>query len=215
MAKDSIKAIFFDLGRVLIDFNHLQIVEKLSARCENHPRQETQTMFASIFRATQSLCSRFDSGHISPEDFHSEICREFRLDLSFQAFVTIWNETFKENPEVISLVKQLANQYTLVLISNTNPLHFEYILKEFPVISLFDASVLSYEAGLCKPDTRIYRTALARAGVEPSQSVYIDDILEYVVAAEKIGIRGIHFTSANVLKKRLAKLLLFNFSGMK
>ena len=165
-----------------------------------------------MFDPEEGLCNAFNAGKISPETFYSRITKEFGLSLPFESFVRIWAEIFTENREVTRMIEELSGHFRLFLISNTDPIHFKYILKTFPVLRLFESWVLSYEVGVCKPDERIYHTALSQAGVGADRSVYIDDVEEYIQAAEKLGIRGIHFTSEESLKKDLTDLLPFHFT---
>jgi putative hydrolase of the HAD superfamily len=212
MKKNSIEVIFFDLGKVIVDFNHFQIAEKLLPTAYSEQASDPKMIFDHIFHPIRGLCCDFNAGKISPEDFYSELRRAFGFDLSFEAFVPIWSDIFTENKDITGIIKELAGQFRLFLLSNTDPLHFSHVLKNVPALNLFEEWILSYEVGFCKPDKKIYQIALERAGIRADQSVYIDDMTEYVSAAEKIGIQGIHFTSAKNLKDSLSGLLPFHFS---
>lgn len=212
MKQNPIEAIFFDLGRVLIDFDLTRIAENLVSASRNRRDSDPKAVFDWIFDPGQGLGHTFSEGKIPPETFYSRITRKFGLSLSFDSFVKIWAEIFTENREVTRMVEELSGNFRLFLISNTDPIHFKYIVETFPVLRLFESWVLSYEVGVCKPDERIYQTALSLSGVRAGRSVYIDDIEEYVQAAAKLGIRGIHFTSAESLKKDLKDLIGFRFT---
>lgn len=207
-----IETIFFDLGRVIIDFDHLRIAKQLLGKAVRRTDVPPEVLFEWLFDPTQGACSAFDRGQISSEDFFSHICSTYGLELNFDEFSRIWNETFKEIPEVSRLIKQLASKYPLYLISNTNSLHFDYIVERFPVLKYFQSYILSYREGLCKPNPELYRTAVTRARTQASRSVYIDDIAPFVHAARELGFHGIHFTSPGQLENRLATLLPFKFS---
>jgi FMN phosphatase YigB (HAD superfamily) len=205
MKNDSIEAIFFDLGGVVVDFNHYQIAEKLLLKADKQDGLEPREIFMWLFHPDNGLCCAFDTGKISPEDLYSSICKKFGLSLSFKSFARTWSEIFTGNREIIQVINALAGHFRLFLISNTDPLHFQYILKTFPVIRLFEAWTLSYEVGLRKPDEKIYRAALLRSGVVPSRSVFIDDNRENVEAAEKVGMKGVHYKTANLLLRYCLK----------
>ncbi len=211
MSNDSIEAIFFDLGGVVVYFNHYQIAEKLLLKADKLDGLEPQKMFVLLIHPNEGLCCAFDTGKISPEVLYDSICKKFELSLPFESFVKIWSEIFTENQEITQVINALAGHFRLFLISNTDPLHFQYILKRFPVMKLFEAWTLSYEVGLRKPDEKIYQEALSRAGVDPHRSVFIDDVRENVEVSKKIGMQGIHFTAANLLQKELSQILSFNF----
>lgn len=207
-----IEAIFFDLGRVIIDFNHMPIARKLLKKAVHKTAVPPDEVFDWLFAPVQGICSAFDRGEISPEDFFSRICSRYGLELTFKEFGSIWNENFKEILEVSRIIEELSSHYPLYLISNTNSLHFDYIVERFHILEHFQAYILSYREGLCKPDPEIYHAAVTRARTQADRSVYIDDIAEYVDAARQLGFHGIHFTSAPDLKSRLTALLPFQFS---
>ena len=97
----------------------------------------------------------------------------------------------------------------LGLISNTNPLHFHYILTKFPVIHIFDKWILSHEVGFKKPDVRIFQKAMEWASVEPKKILLIDDMKRHVEAAVSLGMQAIHFVSAHQLEQELSMRLEF------
>jgi putative hydrolase of the HAD superfamily len=98
------------------------------------------------------------------------------------------------------------NGYYLILISNTNELHFDFIRENFKVIELFDDLVLSYRIGYSKPHKEIFREALKRAGSSPEECLYIDDIEGFCKAAEDMGINSIVYRSTEQLIKGLEEL---------
>jgi putative hydrolase of the HAD superfamily len=212
MNERRIDAIFFDLGRVVVDFDHFPIAQKLLETAVEPGFLHAEEVFQWLFHPSRGVCCAFDSGKISPEGFYREICEKFGLSISFLEFTKIWNDIFSENEEVTEMVKELSGNIPLYVISNTNSLHFEYIAERFPVLELFDARILSYKEGVCKPEEKIFRAALSRSGTEPDRSVYIDDIEAFIRAAEGLGFNGIHFTSAQALKDRLTDLLPYQFS---
>jgi len=194
---NQVKAVIFDLGKVIVDFDHHAISTGLS-RFSPYPED---AIFRAIF--SSGLAHRFDSGCISPEDFYAQLKQELRLSASFEQVQRIWNNIFSMQSGIDSLIEQLSRSFTLVCLSNTNIWHFTHCRETFPVLERFNAFVLSYEAGVCKPDPQIYRLAVNAAGARPGACIYIDDILEFVTAGESIGLRGIHFVSVAQLTGRL------------
>jgi putative hydrolase of the HAD superfamily len=92
-----------------------------------------------------------------------------------------------------SLVRKLAkeNKYQLFLLSNTSPLHFEYIKQKYDHVNLLMKFALSYELNSLKPDDIIYTRTIEYLEIEPFESVFIDDLQENCDAAEKFGINTI------------------------
>ncbi len=201
-AQDAVTTIIFDLGKVIVDFDYFEICRKLAASCPFSPEQIFEKIFPS------NLVQQFDTGRISPEEFYATIGHELSLSISRDQFRDIWNSIFTLNPGIEKLIQTLARRYALVCLSNTNQWHFEYCRQQFPVLSLFPAYVLSYRVGACKPQAKMFQTALMTAGAAAHQCLYIDDILEFVQSAAALGIRGIHFRSVEKLQAELAELCM-------
>lgn len=200
LAHDTITTVIFDLGKVIVDFDHFAICRSLAADSVFSPEQIFEKIFSS------SLEQQFDTGRISPETFYEKIGHELSLSISRDRFRDIWNNIFTLKPGIEVLLQTLARKYMLVCLSNTNEWHFEYCRQQFPVLSLFSAYVLSCRVGACKPDAKIYKTALVTAGAQAHQCLYIDDILEFVQSAASLGIRGIHFMSVAQLQGELTAM---------
>jgi FMN phosphatase YigB (HAD superfamily) len=213
MNEYNIEAIFFDLGRVIVDFDYAPVVRKLLAASRKDDSLDFATLFDWFFHPTRGANRAFDCGRITPEQLYDELRRHFGITLCYEDFVSLWNGIFSENREVTEMIETLAADFRLFLISNTNPLHFQHISDHFSVLRRFEAFFLSYRIGACKPEEMIFRTALSQARVEVSRSLFIDDVSEYVEAAKRLGLHGCHFTSAKSLKNYLSALLPYDFSS--
>ena len=127
--------------------------------------------------------------------------------MSFDQFVTIWNDIFTENEDVSDIVRSLKGKVRLGLVSNTNALHFDYIASRFPVVHSFDRWFLSHEVGFKKPAPEIYRKAIEWASGEPEKILFIDDSIANVEAAVSLGMQGLQFVSARQLREELSMRL--------
>ena len=184
---DEIKVILFDLGRVLVDFDHLRAAQRISSFCSKTPRQIYDLFFES--QATIA----FEAGKITPEDFYLQVKQMLDLRLSYDSFEPIWNDIFflsAKNRSVFGLVNALRANYKIAILSNINVLHYEYLRKNFPVFGAFDKVFLSFQLGLIKPDMEIYNLVVRDLGVSPQEIFYIDDRPELVESARSLGIRG-------------------------
>ncbi len=95
--------------------------------------------------------------------------------------------------ELVDYIRSLRSRYTTALLSNAwNDLR-DIITNRWNFADAFDVMVISGEEGVMKPDPRIYQIALERSGVQPPETVFIDDFIENIEAARKIGMHGIHF----------------------
>ena len=195
------KAIIFDLGNVLIDFDHTIAARRISCFTDKNPEEIFNLFFDS------KLTSLFEEGKISPQEFFLKVKEILNLKLNFSEFVPIWNEIFfltENNRAVYNLAKALKNRYKLALLSNINILHFEYLKKNFPVFDVFQNIITSFELGFQKPHPLIYKKALAELGIASPQDVfYTDDRTELVEKARELGLRCVVFQDAAQLKRDL------------
>jgi putative hydrolase of the HAD superfamily len=216
MTQPPIEAILYDLGNVILPFNNYQIAEKLSRSAQRKEFQDPQKLFSYLFDLQKGVINRFDAGEVSPREFFQSIRENLGLSLSFDEFVPIWTDIFVEDQEVSQIILSQKGRWRLGLLSNTDPLHFNYILSNFPIVKAFDTWILSYEVGFKKPAVEIFQKAIEWASVEPQKILFIDDVKTHVDVAISLGVHGIHFISAEQLKKELSlKLYLPERPGKK
>lgn len=195
---DSIKVVLFDLGRVLVDFDHRRAAERISSFCP-----KTAVEIYNLFFESHATTA-FEAGKISPEDFYQQVKQMLDLKLSYDSFIPIWNDIFflsPKNRSVFKLVNTLRSKYKTALLSNINTLHYEYLKKNFPVFGVFDEIFLSFQLGLIKPDQEIYHKVIRKLNVSPQEVFYTDDRADLVESAKKLGIRGCVFTGLEQLIK--------------
>ncbi len=154
--------------------------------------------------APTGLVERLECGSIEPEDFYRGLCRTLELELSYAEFQRIWNGIFTETILPEAMIAGLAANYRLVLLSNTNRIHFDMLRQTYPFLRYFHQLVLSFEVGAMKPDPRIYQAALQAAGCLPGECFYTDDIKAYTDAARQLGIDAVQFESAGQLSRELS-----------
>ncbi len=202
-----IEVILFDLGNVILPFNHYPIAEKLATFSRNKHPLDPAHIFDYLFDRLHGSVNAYETGKISSEQFFQSLKRAFRLQIAFEEFASIWNDIFEENKEVTRMIRSLKGRKKLGLISNTNPLHFDYVLAKYPVLHLFDRWILSFEVGYKKPAPEIFRIAIDWASVAPEKILFIDDLKPHVDAAISLGMQGIQFLSSQQLRERLGDLL--------
>ncbi len=159
---------------------------------------------ATRLRSTD-LIQRFETGLVSPEQFVEEVCAVLEMKrIAYEEFCDLWTSVFLADtliPE--SLIARLGNRYRMMLLSNTNPIHFNMIRANYPLLLHFDDYVLSYEVGALKPSAKIYEDAVARAGCSAEECFFIDDILMNVEAARQAGMDAVQFQGAQQLEEEL------------
>jgi glucose-1-phosphatase len=193
--------IIFDLGKVLIDFDHRIATAKL-APLSRMPAEEIYSLFFD-----SKLTKQFEEGQIEPGEFYGKVKRILKLKLRYEQFVPIWNQIFflsEDNREVYALARKLKESYTVSMLSNINALHFAYIKEHFPIFDAFHHVFTSYELGHMKPDPRIYSIVLKQLNVKPGEVFYTDDRAELIEKARTMGIRAYQYTGVAQLKKDLS-----------
>ena len=200
MYNHNIKAIIFDLGNVLIDFDHTIAAKRISEFCAKSPKEIFNLFFDS------ELTGLFEEGKISPSRFFLKVKEMLSLRLDYDEFLPIWNEIFfltEENQAVYNLAKTLRERYKIALLSNINILHFDYLKKNFPVFEAFHRIITSFEAGFRKPHPAIYTLTLSALQALPQQTFYTDDRTELIKSAQALGIKSFVFRGVAQLANHL------------
>lgn len=199
-----IKLFVFDLGNVILPFDNRVIAQKLHARSALRDRFSPSDVFEYLFDWENGAVNGYEEGLSSSLEFFSQLKERYELDLGFDEFKEIWNNIFTENAEVRDIISSLKAQgFPLFLLSNTNELHFTYILERYPVVHLMDEFILSHEVGAKKPKRRMYDAIFERTDARADEVFYIDDMAPYVEEARGMGIRGLVFRTASGLRRAL------------
>jgi glucose-1-phosphatase len=193
-----IRAILFDLGNTIVPFDFRRGYARMEQACPwpaaEIPRRVGRT----------DLVQRFETGAVGPEEFVRLLCAELDLRMTYAEFCDLWSCIFLPDtliPE--SLLASLARRCRLVLVSNTNAIHFEMIRASYPLLRHFHDYVLSYQVGATKPSPRIYREAIARAGCAPGECFFVDDMAVCVEGARGEGMDAVRFESLSRLERDL------------
>jgi glucose-1-phosphatase len=199
MVKETVhRAILFDLGGVLVDFDFARAFRALEGLCPHAVPEIRRRLLAS------GLVERLETGLIEPRDFAAELCVALDLKMDYDHFCRLWSCIFTEPLVPESLVVALAGRYRLLVLSNTNAIHFEMLRPKLAVLAHFDHLVLSYEVKAMKPQPEIYQAALRLAGCRPEECFYTDDMPAYVEGARALGIDAVQFKSVDQLRREMA-----------
>lgn len=193
------KAIIFDLGGVLVDWNPKYLFEKviddedkrnyfLQHIC-NLDWNEEQDAGRSIKEATEELVTRHPEWK---EHIHTYYDR--------------WEEMLAGpihgTVDILKAVKDTGN-YKLYALTNWSAELFPRALELFHFFHWFDGRVVSGEEKMRKPAPEFYQVLLDRFHLEPEETLFIDDSLRNIKAAEALGITCIHFQNPQQLKEAL------------
>ena len=192
------RAIIFDIGRVLVRIDVARAMQGLSAGAHLFPKE----VWKSIEHDPR--WQDWQEGRITPRDWHLHISKRLGTKLTFEKFIDVWNLVLDPQPQLAnSFLQKLASEYTLALLSNTDPIHVQHLEKSYGFYEYFSHRIYSCGVGASKPSPLIYREALRACKVSAARAVYIDDIPDYVEAARRLGMGGIVFRSAEQLSEDL------------
>ena len=201
MPAGQVRAIIFDIGRVLIRIDVARAMSGLASGLALSPEE----LWHSIEKDPR--WRDWQEGRISAHDWHLHLNRRLGGDLPFPKFTETWNQVLHPEPlQDSSFLKNLSKKYKLALLSNTDPVHVAYMESRYDFFSLFPVRVYSCAVGAAKPSPIIYREALRGCRVQAREAVYIDDIPAYVEAAQALGMQGICYQSPDQLRLQLAEL---------
>src|SRR3989338_2254454 len=195
-----IKAAIFGWNGVLIDSPATAIVEYCAARLGTTP--------AILTPALNRHLPSFQDGSVDERQFWSNVLLAGRIcgtipsgSLCSEAF----RVSYEERPTMFGLVQTLHNNgYSTALLSNTEPPAVDFWKeRNYPG---FDQLIFSCEAGLVKPQSVIYELALERLGIEAGEAAFVDDKVLCVRGAERVGIKGIVYSSEEQVRRDLIEV---------
>lgn len=194
-----IKAIIFDLGGVILK-HRFDLIGYILSQIFPISKKEGDK-FWNDYRV------RLLTGDLSSEQFLKEIKGHTRTNLSLNELSKMWRELYvvsaEVDGEVLDFVKQLRNRYKVYLLTDTIDIHDEYN-KTRKIYERFDKVFKSHEEKLSKAEgKKIFLNILRKINIKASNCIFIDDLDEYVKAAENAGIKGVVFKNLPQLKEEL------------
>lgn len=201
MPSARIRAIIFDIGRVLIRVDISRATSGLASGLSLTPEE----VWSAIEKDPRWL--DWQEGRISPRDWHLHVTKRLGASLTFEQFTEVWNRALDPKPiQSESFLEKLSKKYRLALLSNTDSIHMTEEEARFPFFRFFPIRIYSFRVAASKPDPVIYREALKACKVRAEEAVYIDDITAYAEAAQRLGMTGIVFRSPQQLQSDLRAL---------
>ncbi len=208
----TVKNIIFDFGNVLFDLDLPKIERGL--------RQFYGDQFE---KATGQLRERqvfelYETGGLSSEEFVDALRMAVTPHIAPEEVVNLWNSIFIEMPRHrFDMLLQLRQHYKVFMLSNINEIHADwidaYLLREHGIDGFqsiyFDAVYYSHLIRLRKPHLEAYEYVLSDAEIKPEESVFIDDLMPNIEAAEKVGIRGLWHEPGTEVAERLRDFLRY------
>lgn len=191
--KSRIRNIIFDLGGVMLDLD----VSKTYRAFETmgFPQEELTNN-----KKHRKIFWQFEIGKLSPEKF----CKNVELALGRKVptgeIENAWNAMILGfRSEKIELLQNIASTYRIFLLSNTNYLHekiYSRMLAEtfgLSMSDLFEKHYYSHLLGMGKPDPEIFKYVLEENELIAGETLFVDDSLQHIQSAQKLGIQCFHF----------------------
>jgi len=183
-----IKAIIFDFGNVFLNLDIAEALENTLKVLEIEYISEDMITINHLY----------EEGNISTSDFLLFYQKKFP-HVSKNKLIKLWNIMLKDFPKYrLDFLKELhqSSKYKLILLSNTNELHINWVKNQIPFYetfkSYFDAFYLSHEINLRKPNADIFEFVLSENQLHPEDCLFIDDNYDNICGAQNIGIKTWH-----------------------
>ena len=192
--------VYFDLGNVLVTFDHRMAARQLAEAAECPIEQVLSTVFVS------DLQLRYETGLISDDQYAAEVNHMIGSQLSTERILDAISNIFEPNWPILDVLDRLHRlQIPMGILSNTCDAHWRWLTrKDWPMLhGWFQNQVLSYEVGCMKPRSAIYETCEKRCGMDGGQIFFTDDRSENIAAAALRGWKTCLFREASELQESI------------
>lgn len=197
----------FDLGNVLVHFDHQLACQQLQALLGGDEQQIWEVLFE------RGLEREYESG-LPAEVFCQRLRDTFSSEATDRMLLEAHADIFTLSHSMVPLVNQLsAAGHALGILSNTCPSHWQHCCRKFRLVrTLFETTVLSFEVGSMKPDPAIFHTAIERVGVVPARILFVDDLPQNVEIARSMGFDAVLYsTMREFCRELMARHVTLNF----
>jgi epoxide hydrolase-like predicted phosphatase len=185
-----LKAVIFDFGGVLVRTENGAGRRRWEERLGLEPRALEALVFDSepAVRATR--------GELPESEVWAHVAHTLGLeaDQLQQLQHDFWGGD-RLDADLVALIRSLRSRYKTGILSNAWSGARAAFTERFRLDQVVDDILISAEAGLAKPDARIYQLAARRLGVQPEEAVFVDDFAQNVEGAAAAGMRAIHYTA--------------------
>jgi len=190
----SIKNIIFDFGGVIIPIDPMAFAGGLI----NLGCNDVLGLHETLLK--EDVYTRFEKGEMSPEGFRMMLRKGLSQSVSDEKLDQAWNLIIGEIPSHrVKFLEGLKAKYRTFLLSNTNKIHYDHYQRKFrktygypSLDSLFEKAYYSFQLKLYKPDPAIFEFVLNDKGLNPAETLFIDDFQANIEAAKILGLQVIH-----------------------
>lgn len=187
----NIKNIIFDLGNVLLNLDFNASIKAFQELGLPKDVLDNQQAYAD------PVFYELEVGNISPEEFRVGVRKILsNPNATNQQIDDAWYAMIKDIPENrVKTVQQLSKKFGVYLFSNTNQIHIERLHASFKneygieFSSLFIKDYYSHEIHERKPDLSSFEKVIQLSGVQPEETLFVDDLEKNIIAAQKAGLQ--------------------------
>ena len=200
MEETNIKYVIFDLGGVVADWNPEYLYENVF----NGDRKKMDWFLNTV--CTKDWNMEQDAGRTFEEGTQILLKTYPEYESEIRMFFDRWEEMLRgEIKDTVLILNELKDfsEVKLYALTNWSSETFPIAKRRFDFLKSFEGIVVSGEEHTRKPYAKIYETILSRFNLEPQHCLFIDDSLENIEGAQKMGINGIHYKSSIQLKEAL------------
>jgi glucose-1-phosphatase len=179
-----IKNIILDFGGVLYDIEPNRTILAFKQLSTNIDLQfDIEYLYSNYINP-------YEKGVITSKEFRVSMMSNLALDIDDLNFDKAWNATligiFEDS---INAVTKLKEKFNVILLSNTNQIHFDYFSRDCgSLFSLFDNCYFSHQIGFVKPEPDCFNYVLNKMNYKPEESLFVDDSQLNITAAATIGL---------------------------
>ena len=197
-----IRTLFFDIGNVILNIYPKNTVSQITHTIG----VETAVMVSAL---SGGVHDDYEKGKLTDEQFFSSVMANIssKKKLTQTEFFNCWRSMLGDITETFHYTQKLSKRIPVWLASNTNHYHINFGGVRTKMDG-FAGAVYSFEVGARKPDERFFNAMLRAADSNVSESVFVDDCIENVVVAEKMGMTVIHYLSHGQFVKDFENLKL-------
>ncbi|MFA6092370.1 MAG: HAD family phosphatase [Elusimicrobiota bacterium] len=196
MPKSQVRAVFFDIGNVLLHFDAKEILRRFAFAVGRPPKGLNELLWAG------RLVDRLERGKLSSRHLYKAF-QDLGYSGTYPEFRGLWCGIFTLDRPTEKLLERTARKVPVYLLSNTNELHYEHIKKSYSFPGRTRGALLSHRLGVRKPEAAIYEAALRRARVLPQEALFIDDLPKNVAGARRSGLQAVLYRGAKNLARSL------------
>jgi putative hydrolase of the HAD superfamily len=194
--------IIFDLGGVVFEWNPESILEGYYADPDSRA-----TMKASLFQHADWL--QVDRGTLTEIEALANLTqRTSRPKAELAGLFGAIRNSLKPKADTVALIERLAQrQIPLYCLSNMSAGTFKHLREKHSFWTAFRGIVISGEIRMMKPEREIFEYLLRRYELSPSETIFIDDHLPNIQAAQTLGLRTVLFQDARQCEAELDRWL--------